>query len=663
MGEPGKQFQPDGRNDSFHGGLQIAHRRAAALGAHVILFALAFLGAFLIRFDFQIPEKERGVALGLLTFVVVVKLIIFPVVGGHFRGWWKYVGLADFIDLAKASVMSSLCLAVLIYAIFGVSAVPRSILVIDLFLTVALVGSVWLSRRALQQILRPMSARTNASPVIIIGATDTGEALLHQIQTDESLPYQVVAFLDEDPKKRGTCIHRVPVLGGSELLPKLAEELGVTEVILANPPASGEQMRHLIEMSRTAGLRLRTLPALDDLLQGRASVRQVRDIKIEDLLRRSPRRLDHSLVADFVHGKSVLVTGAGGSIGSEICRQVARFAPARLVLAERFENALFEIDRELRQLYPRLDIVPTIVDVCDAAAMANLFLANHPDAVFHAAAHKHVPLVERNPGEGVKNNIFGTRVCAEMADEHGAQTFVLISTDKAVRPSSVMGATKRVAELFIQGMAKQSKTHFISVRFGNVLGSNGSVVPIFQEQIRAGGPITVTHPEMQRYFMTIPEASQLVLQAAAMGQGGEVFVLDMGEPVRIVDLARDLIRLSGLRPDIDIPITFTGMRPGEKLTEQLTLDEEQATKTRHEKIWIGRVASLEWEVLTQKLAELRELVDRRGDLFILNKLSELVPEFRHGGTPEGEVISILDTGRFRVRQQARRQQAATSTKP
>jgi FlaA1/EpsC-like NDP-sugar epimerase len=370
------------------------------------------------------------------------------------------------------------------------------------------------------------------------------------------------------------------------------------------------------------------VPALEDLLQGKVNVRQVREVKIEDLLRRAPRRLDRGLVAQFINGKSVLVTGAGGSIGSEICRQVARFAPRRLVLAERFENALFEIERELRQKFPRVEIVPVIADVCDRVRMETVFAANRPDAVFHAAAHKHVPLVELHPGEGVKNNIFGTRICAELAHETGAAAFVLISTDKAVRPASVMGATKRVSELFVQAMATRSRTKFLCVRFGNVLGSSGSVVPIFQEQIRAGGPVTVTHPEMQRFFMTIPEASQLVLQAASMGEGGEVFVLDMGEPVKIVDLARDLIKLSGLRPDIDIPIIFTGMRPGEKLCEQLTLDEENAAKTRHERIWIGRVASMDYEALEQHLVELRDLADRGTEETVVAKLEEIIPEYR-----------------------------------
>jgi FlaA1/EpsC-like NDP-sugar epimerase len=620
-------------------------RKAATILGHLLLFACAYVGAFLLRFDFSVPHRDAEVALRLLPLVILVKLVVFRLFG-HYRGWWKYVGLSDLVDLAKAGFGSSLCLAAIIYSVFGISILPRSILVIDLVLTVVFVGVARMSPRLVREVLRPMSARRDAKRVCIIGADNNGEALLHQIQNDESLPYQVVAFLDDDPSKRGSSIHRVPVLGGPELLPKVAEDLGVTEVILASPPATGERMRRLVEVSRLAGTHMRTLPGLDDVLQGRINVRQVREIKIEDLLRRSARRLDRGLVAEFLHEKTVIVTGAGGSIGSEICRQVARFAPRRLVLIERFENALFEIERELRGQYPRLDLVPAIADVGDRTRMEAVFRENRPDAVFHAAAHKHVPLVELNPGEGVKNNIYGTRVCAELSDEHGVSAFVLISTDKAVRPSSVMGGTKRVAELLVQGMAKRSKTKFLCVRFGNVLGSNGSVVPIFQEQIRAGGPVTVTHPEMQRYFMTIPEASGLVLQAAAMGEGGEVFVLDMGEPVKIVDLARDLIRLSGLRPDIDIPIVFTGVRPGEKLSEQLTLDEEQAAKTRHEKIWIGRVATLEWEVLERHLAELRELADGGSDEAIIAKLEEIVPEFRrdHAAT-NAAVVPIRATAR------------------
>jgi FlaA1/EpsC-like NDP-sugar epimerase len=624
-------------------GASVHGRFAGNILAHVALFALAYMCAFLLRFDFAVPRAEFALTLRLLPLVVLIKLVVFRLVG-QYRGWWKYVGLVDLIDLVKASVLSALCIGALVYSVFGLSVFPRSILFIDLFLTVTFVGAVRMSPRVMREVLRPMSARRDATRIIIIGAGDNGEALLHQIQNDESLRYQVVAFLDDDPAKHGSCIHRVPVLGGQDVLPKVAEDLEATEVILASPPANGEQMRRLMEISRRAGTKMRTLPAVEDLLQGRVNVRQVREIRVEDLLRRTPRRLDRGLVAQFLHGKSVLVTGAGGSIGSEICRQVARFAPRRLVLGERFENSLFEIQRELRAAYPRLEIVAAIADVCDRKRMEAVFAANRPDAVFHAAAHKHVPLVEMNPGEGVKNNIFGTRVCAELAHQTGASAFVLISTDKAVRPASVMGATKRVAELFVQGMARRSQTKFLSVRFGNVLGSSGSVVPIFQEQIRAGGPVTVTHPEMQRYFMTIPEASQLVLQAGAMGQGGEVYILDMGQPVKIVDLARDLIRLSGLRPDIDIPIVFTGTRPGEKLSEQLTLDEEQASKTRHEKIWIGRVAALEWDALMRHLEELRDLADRGPDEATVAKLEEIIPEYRRessGLLPLADVVPIL----------------------
>jgi FlaA1/EpsC-like NDP-sugar epimerase len=643
-----EQPEPAAPIDGEEPSAAIIHgRRAATILGHLLLFACAYLGAYLLRFDFSIPAREAEVALRLLPLVILVKLVVFRLFG-HYRGWWKYVGLADLVDLVKAAFASSLCLAAIIYSVFGLAILPRSILIIDVVLSIAFVGAARMSPRLMREVLRPMRSRRDAKRVVIIGAGDNGEALLHQIQNDESLPYQVVAFLDDDGSKRGSSIHRVPVLGAPDLLPKVAEDLGVTEVILASPPASGEQMRRLVEVSRVAGTRMRTLPALDDLLQGRINVREVRDIRIEDLLRRSPRRLDRGLVAEFLHEKSVVVTGAGGSIGSEICRQVARFAPRRLVLVERFENSLFEIERELRDLYPRLEIVPAIADVCDRVRMEAVFREHRPDAVFHSAAHKHVPLVELNPGEGVKNNVFGTRVVAERADENGASAVVLISTDKAVRPSSVMGATKRVAELLVQGMAKRSKTKFLCVRFGNVLGSNGSVVPIFQEQIRQGGPVTVTHPEMQRYFMTIPEASGLVLQAAAMGEGGEVFVLDMGEPVKIVDLARDLVRLSGLRPDIDIPIVFTGVRPGEKLSEQLTLDEEQAAKTRHEKIWIGRVATLEWEALERLLAELRAVADSGPEEAILAKIGEIVPEYRRDYTPEeglGAIVPIRAAGR------------------
>ncbi len=361
---------------------------------------------------------------------------------------------------------------------------------------------------------------------------------------------------------------------------------------------------------------------------------RIREVAIEDLLGREPVQLDEDVVSESMRSRVVMVTGAGGSIGSELCRQICRFGPKHLVLVERFENALFEIHRELIAAFPHVLIEPRIADVCDATRMGMVFTEVRPEVVFHAAAHKHVPMMEWNPGEAIKNNVGGTRCVADLADQHGVQRFVLISTDKAVNPTSVMGASKRVAEIYLQALSQRSSTRFVTVRFGNVLGSAGSVVPIFREQIAKGGPLTVTHPEMRRYFMTIPEASQLVLQAGAMGTGGEIFILDMGEPVKIVDLARDLIILSGLRPDEDIEIRFSGLRPGEKLFEELSTAAEDADRTRHPKVFIGRIAPHEWSAVVEAIGSLLELADSTTPERVRTTLKDIVPEYRMPKAPE-----------------------------
>jgi FlaA1/EpsC-like NDP-sugar epimerase len=396
-------------------------------------------------------------------------------------------------------------------------------------------------------------------------------------------------------------------------------------ITIANAP--GQQIRRITELCRDANIEMRIIPGIYEIVGDKVNLSRIREVAIEDLLGRAPVELDEDVVGSSINNRVVLVTGAGGSIGSELCRQICRFGPQRLVLVERFENALFEIHRELASAFPQVPIDPRIADVCDAERMAYVFDAVKPEIVFHAAAHKHVPMMEWNPGEAVKNNIGGTRTVADLADRMGVERFVLISTDKAVNPSSVMGVTKRVAEVYLQALSQRSSTRFVTVRFGNVLGSAGSVIPIFREQIAKGGPITVTHPEMSRYFMTIPEASQLVLQAGAMGQGGEIYILDMGEPVKIVDLARDLITLSGLRPDDDIEIRFSGVRPGEKLREEISTDSEHADKTRHPKIYIGRIKPHEWDTVVLGVDTVMSMAHGNTDL-LRAALGEIVPEYR-----------------------------------
>ena len=445
----------------------------------------------------------------------------------------------------------------------------------------------------------------------------------------------VKGFVDDDLTKQGSVIHSVPVLGTTRDLARLVLAHDIDHVIITMGRAPRDQMRRILDLCERVPVSARIIPGLAEILEGGVSMTRVRNVEIEDLLGREPVKLEIDAVRAFITEKTVMVTGAGGSIGSELARQIARFRPARLLLVERAEPALFVIDRELRESFGELEIVPLIADVTDALRMESVFRNYGPDAVFHAAAHKHVPMMEHNPGEAIKNNVIGTRTVAELAGRFGCGAFVLISTDKAVNPTSVMGATKRVAELVIQDLdARFAGTRFVAVRFGNVLGSTGSVIPIFREQIQRGGPVTVTHPDMVRYFMTIPEASQLVLQAGVMGEGGEIFVLDMGEPVKIVDLARDMIRLSGFRAGDDIEIVFSGVRPGEKLFEELHMTGEEVTKTRHPKIFIGRIAGIESAELAAGIQAVWPAAQRGDAALVREGLARLVPEATIFGRPQ-----------------------------
>lgn len=591
--------------------------------AHVALFLAAYLAAFLIRFDFSFPERWQPVIWATFPVALLSKVLVFAALR-TFNGWWKYVSLHDMIDLAR-----SLAIASALFLGFNTFVVvpgffPRSIYILDFGLSLFFIASARGSLRLLREAVKAATTSTlKDRPLLILGAGDTGETLLREISKNRNLPYKTIGFLDDDPYKRGLRIHGVPVLGPISSLAEVAQKHRVEEVIIAMPSASREQLRRVIDLSQTVGVRTRILPAVEAILEGHVSLNALREVSIDDLLGREPVRLDTGAIGRFIEGQTVLVTGAGGSIGSEICRQVLRFGPARLIMVERAETPLFFIHRELAE---HGHIEPVIADVGDRERMAKVFSTHKPAVVIHAAAYKHVPLMEQYPCQAVLNNVAGTRNVADLAAEHGCKNFILVSTDKAVNPTSVMGATKRVTELYVLSLNSRVPTHFCAVRFGNVLGSNGSVVPIFTEQLKRGGPITVTHPEMTRYFMTIPEASQLVLQAAANGQGGELFILDMGQPVKIADLARDMIRLSGLS-EADVQIVFTGMRPGEKLFEELTLDEERVDTTRHEKIFVGRTADAELDQLRQHLEPLVEAAKNDDDLAVRRELKAIIPTY------------------------------------
>jgi FlaA1/EpsC-like NDP-sugar epimerase len=608
-------------------------RRSLQVVFDLVVLSSAYWLGFLFRFEFSIPSVWIPPALVGWPCVVLIEYVLLSALGVP-RFSWRYISIRETARIALAVAFATAILVglrLVLPVVLQVVVVPYGVLCMNFFLCfVGLVG-VRATRRISGEVAerkRRLVGRKRER-VLLIGAGQAGVIVAHEIASRPDLALQPVGFLDDDHRKVGTSIGGLPVLGRIEEVVEIAARKRVNRVLITIANAPGPQIRAITIRCRDAGLETKIIPGIYEIVGDRVNLSRIREVAIEDLLGREQVQLDDDQLNASIRGAVVMVTGAGGSIGSELCRQVCRYAPERLVLVERFENALFEIHRELVALYPELTIEPQIGDVTDGCRMQQVFSDARPSIVFHAAAHKHVPMMECNPGEAVKNNVGGTRLVADLADRFGVDRFVLVSTDKAVNPTSVMGATKRVAEIYTQALAQRSNTRFVTVRFGNVLGSNGSVIPIFKQQIAAGGPVTVTHPDMQRYFMTIPEASQLVLQAGAMGSGGEIFILDMGEPVKIVDLARDLITLSGLRPGIDIEIKFNGVRPGEKLFEQLATDAEHADKTKHPKIFIGRIAPPAWAEVLHRLDRLVALVDGNAGQ-VRAALRTLVPEYTGG---------------------------------
>ena len=611
----------------------IAYRRVLVVGIHVALWMAGLLLALLVRFDFDIPREFVAFVPKLLAVSLTLRTLVHWRLG-LFHGLWRYSSSRDLLSLIQAATLSSVLIAAA-WAFAGTGNFPRSIFVLDYAFSILAVGGLRFGIRTIHEVglhaAVPASGDGSARRrIVVLGAGDAGETLMREIVRTHARRYEAVGFLDDSTRKQGEHIHGVPVLGPISTVAEVIASKRIDEVILAIPSLRGREMRRIVDLCRPSGVTLRTLPGLDGLIDGTVTVSQLAEVKIEDLLGREPVQLDTAAIDGFLEGRVVLVTGAGGSIGSELCHQIARFGPKKLILVEQAENSLFEVNRALLPAFPNLIVVPYIADVCDTKRLEGIFDAERPAVVFHAAAHKHVPMMEANPGEAIKNNVFGTKKVADLAVRYKVASFVMVSTDKAVNPTSVMGVSKRTAEVYVQALSQRAETQFVTVRFGNVLGSAGSVIPIFKEQIAAGGPVTVTHPEMKRYFMTIPEACQLILQAGAMGRGGEIFILDMGEPVKIVDLARDLIRLSGLTPDEDIAISFTGMRPGEKLFEELSFDAEKAQKTGHEKIFVGTFRPYPWEEVERGLTELHALSDGSSSERIRAAFGRFIPEY----TPE-----------------------------
>ena len=605
--------------------------------AHIGLFSAALFISFMLNSQMRLGEWFPRLFLNWLLVTLIVKLIVFGLLH-QYQGWWRYASVSDLFSIMMGSHISAFILVGGFYGAMNIEflrtrmatpdwLVPQTVMLMDWVATIVVLCGVRLAIRLYYEETQTISSG-RLTRILIVGAGNAGESLLRELHRMQVSRYEIVGFIDNDRNKRGVRIGGVPVLGTTSEIKSISAKRNVDELVIAMPSASHKEFRRVIELCEGTNLRFRIIPDLVAIASGEVSVSQTRDVDINDLLGRDPVKLDLDLIREFIKDEVVMITGAGGSIGSEMCRQVGLFQPKMLLLLEQTEIGLFYIERELREKFPETAIQPHVCDITDGKRVDYLFDRYRPAVVIHAAAHKHVPLMEANAGEAIKNNVVGTRQVAQAAHKYHARHFVMISTDKAVNPTSIMGSSKRLAEMTVQCLNERSQTDFVMVRFGNVLDSSGSVLPVFRQQIDQGGPVTVTHPEMKRYFMTIPEASQLVLQAAAMGRGGEVFVLDMGEPVKIVDLARDLITLSGYRPGEDIEIKFTGIRPGEKLFEELAITGEDVQPTRHPKIMIWKNIPPQEKRLNDTIERMIQVADRDGDRETIIKLiKEVVPEY------------------------------------
>ena len=649
--------------------LAMRHRLAVNILVHTLLFALALLLAYVVRFDagwYDRTIKGGGAGwffgsyLRWVGIFVVLKLIIFGRLK-LFRGGWQYASIRDVATI----LLGAWAFTGIMFLMFAVCYwIPQQlgrhipyftdyfrgtwsngVLVLDFLGTVFLVCTARLGFRLYREELRPVAAE-GVTRVLVVGAGNAAETVIREIHRMRVERYQVVGLVDDDPTKKGIFMHGVSMLGTTDEIRRICEDEDVEEIIIAMPSATQKELRRVIELCSGTKLKFQSLPSVGDLINGRVTVSQIRPVDINDLLGRKQVELDTEALARFLRNRRVLITGAGGSIGSEMCRQVCHFRPSELILVEQAETPLFDIENELRISHPDIPVVPCICDIYERPRVMQIWEMYRPEVVIHAAAHKHVPMMERNPCEAIKNNILGTRNVADACCQYDVAEFVFISTDKAVNPSSVMGASKRVAEMYTQALNGQAgcKTQFKAVRFGNVLGSAGSVVPTFRRQIAAGGPVTVTHPEMTRYFMTIPEAAQLVLQAAATGAGGQIYLLDMGDPVKIVDLAKQMITLSGFRPGEDIDVIFTGVRPGEKLFEELRTKGEDIEPTVHPKVLVWQHRPSQWSSIEDSIRQLESLSNCGDRDKIVAVLKKIVPEYEPQNSLKTKASGTNDSG-------------------
>jgi FlaA1/EpsC-like NDP-sugar epimerase len=628
--------------------VRVSRNLAVILVIDLVLMGISFYLAHLIRFEFDIPERFQASFRYLLPWVLGAKLASFYFFD-LYRGMWRYTSLNDLFNVVKAVSAGSLVAVVLVLYLTRFEDVSRSVFILDWCFSIILAASLRLGVRILFEqfteevrfpdIFRVLSRIFRRKPVgakglLIIGAGDCGEKICREIREDASLSYHVQGFLDDDPAKTGRQIHGAPILGGIDEVLKVVDGLKTDEIIIAIPSLKADRMRQVIALCKQTGIDFKTLPSIGELINGRVSIKLVRDVEYRDLLGREQVMLDKDKIGGYLGGKCVLVTGAAGSIGRGLCTQICGYDPDTLILFEKAESPLYELDLELRCGFPHIRIVPVLGDVSHYRDLAVLFETYRPRIVFHAAAYKHVPMLESHPWKAVENNIAGTENLVQAAVTYPCEKFVFVSTDKAVNPTSVMGASKRVAEIIIQKTSREHKhgPRFIIVRFGNVIGSIGSVIPLFKRQIQQGGPVTVTHPDMTRYFMLISEACQLILQAGAMGEGGEIFVLEMGQPVRIDNMARDLIRFFGHEPDKDIPVVYTGLRPGEKLFEELMTADERVVPTDHSKILVFRSREDNFDALPANLNRLKKAAAAFPAADELKRiLRQMVPEYRPHG--------------------------------
>lgn len=598
--------------------------RTTAFIHDLLTIPIAWFGAYFFRFNFEgIPAPFLGKAFAILPLLLVLQGSV-NWYFGLYRGIWRYASVPDLIRISKAVVTGVALSAIAIFLLTRLDLMPRSVFVLYAILLLLLLGGPRFIYRFYKD--HRMFTATGQK-VLVVGAGAAGEMLIRDLLRDSNHAYTPVAIVDDDRKKLGKDIHGVTVAGSTEEIQDIVDKYEVDTIIIAVPSVNSSDMRRIVERCEHSSAVLRTLPRMQDLLTGRVGIQQIRSIAIDDLLGRDPVQLDWKAINLGLTGKCILISGAGGSIGSELCRQIARLAPKELVVLDHSEFNLFSIEQELLNVFPNVKIRPCLIDVTDEVAITRLFENYRPSIVFHAAAYKHVPLLQNQMREAAFNNIMGTRVIANAASETNVDSFVLISTDKAVNPTNVMGVTKRIAEIYCQNMNTVSSTRFITVRFGNVLGSAGSVVPIFKQQIEAGGPVTVTHPDITRYFMTIPEACQLIMQSAVIGEGGEIYVLDMGEPIKITYLAEQMIRLSGYEPGIDIEISYTGLRPGEKMYEELFHESEDLKYTRHDKILLSKHRAVVWDDFDDKIECINLACKTYDEAGIRSMLRKLVPEW------------------------------------